>query len=107
MRYLTEGQLRGIHRRVISTDTPHWTGTPQHSFRRADALPLPSSECVELTFGLLPTSVLIRRGHRLRVALAGADKDTFAPVPTKSTPVWHVHRSRVAASSIELPVIPR
>lgn len=107
VRYLTEGQLRGLHRQLASTPPAQWMGMPYRSFKRADRAPLTPNERVELTFGLLPTSALIRRGHRLRVALAGADKDTFAPVPPTSAPVWHVHRSRDAASSIQLPVIPR
>ncbi len=106
VRYLTEGQLRGIHRRLSNLPAPYWTDVPQHSFRRADSAPLPRGETVELCFGLQPLSALLRRGERLRVALAGADKDTFARVPAQGTPAWTV-QCGVQGSRIELPVLPR
>ncbi len=34
-----------------------------------------------LTFDLLPTSYLFKRGHSIRLAVAGADADHFAPLP--------------------------
>jgi hypothetical protein len=104
--YVTEGQLRGIHRKV-SSDPPYRVVYPYHSLRKADAAPLVPGEMTTLTFGLIPTSVVFKRGHRIRVALAGSDKDTFARVPKNQTPVWTVSRSRTSASFIELPVVPR
>ncbi|HRE47304.1 MAG TPA: helix-turn-helix transcriptional regulator, partial [Aggregatilineales bacterium] len=58
-----------------------------------DAAPLPSEKEVELVIGMQPTSALIRRGHCLRVAHAGADKDTFARIPAVGTPQWKVRRA--------------
>jgi len=103
--YVTEGMLRALHRRISPGTAPYWQGGPYHSFKREDALPLVPGELAELRFGLLPTSVLIRRGHRLRVALGGHDKDTFARIPAQGTPVITVQRNRVHASCIDLPVI--
>ncbi len=51
------------------------------------------------------TSVLFRAGHRIRIAIAGAD--TFARVPAEGTPTWTVERNPARASHISLPVIPR
>ncbi|MDQ3818077.1 MAG: hypothetical protein M3362_10325, partial [Acidobacteriota bacterium] len=56
---------------------------------------------------LLPTSVLIRRNHRIRIAIAGHDKDTFARIPASGVPAITVSRNKRHASLIELPVIPR
>src|SRR5262249_34600536 len=53
------------------------------------------------------TSVVIRRGHRIRVAIAGADSDTFARIPAQGTPVISVLRDQQHASFVELPVIPK
>jgi uncharacterized protein len=53
---------------------------------------------------LLPTSYLVRKGHSLRIALAGADIDQFA-LPDEA-PAWHVYRDGVRVSRIVLPVIP-
>ena len=59
----------------------------------------------ELTFDLWATSVVIRRGHRIRVAIAGADKDTFLRYPRDgSVPTVTVERNQVHASRIRLPM---
>ncbi len=105
VRYITEGQLRGIHRKLADAPAPYITPMPHRTFRRADASPLPRGEYVELTFALQPTSVLIRKDHCIRVALAGADKDTFARIPAQGTPIWQVGRGGAQASYITLPMI--
>jgi putative CocE/NonD family hydrolase len=105
VRYITEGQLRGLHRKLADSPAPYWTGMPYRTFTRADAAPMPVGEMVELTFGLLPTSALIRRGHRVRVAIAGADADTFARIPSQGTPTWQISRSAVLASCVRLPIV--
>ncbi|MBZ0281564.1 MAG: CocE/NonD family hydrolase [Anaerolineae bacterium] len=105
VRYITEGQLRGIHRQLSQESTPYWMGMPYRTFKQADLCPLPRGEMVELTFGLQPTSVLIRRGHRIRVAIAGADKDTFARIPERGTPKLEISRNHQMASCIRLPVV--
>jgi hypothetical protein len=64
-------------------------------------------QVAELKFGLISTSVLIRQGHRIRVAIAGADRDTFARVPEQGTPVIAMLRNQQHASFVELPVIPK
>lgn len=104
VRYLTEGQLRGIHRKLADAPPVYRTGMPYRSFRRADAAPLPRGEPVELTFGLQPIAALIRRGHRIRVAIAGADHDTFVRIPAEGTPIWQVLRGPGHASRISLPI---
>ena len=103
--YVTEGQLRGLHRRVSTEAPPYKMLVPYHSFRREDGMPLVPGEVAELNFGLLPTSVLIKKGHRIRIAIAGHDKDTFARVPVEGIPVITVARSKLHASFIDLPVI--
>jgi uncharacterized protein len=104
--YLTEGMLRAVHRRVAN-DPPYRVLGPYHSFKRADALPLVPGEIAELTFELMPTSVLIHAGHRIRIAIAGADADTFRRIPDTGDPVIVVARNRVHASHIKLPIVPR
>lgn len=105
VRYITEGQLRGIHRKLADVPAPYATAMPYRTFRRADAAPLPRGEYVELTFALQPTSVLIRKDHSIRVALAGADKDTFTRIPASGVPTWQVGRGGTHASHIALPMI--
>jgi hypothetical protein len=105
VRYITEGMLRGIHRKISDTDPPYKTGMPYHSCLRRDAADLPRGEYAELVLGLQPTSVLIRWGHRIRVALAGADMETFVRVPEEGNPVWKVSRTGPRASRLILPVV--
>jgi len=92
--YITEGQLRAIHRKVSADPPPYNLLVPYHTFKKKDAMPLVPNEVAELTFGLLPTSVLIRKGHRIRVAIAGHDKDTFARILPEETPVITVARNK-------------
>jgi uncharacterized protein len=103
--YVTEGQLRALHRKLSRERAPYDSPAPYRSFCAADAAPLARGEVEELVFDLLPISWLFRQGHRLRVALAGADVDHFAslaPVPT-----WSVERGGRAGSCLELPVMKR
>jgi len=105
--YITEGELRALHRKISNETPPYKMLVPYHSFLRKDALPLVPGQLAELKFGLQPTSVLIKKGHRLRIAIAGADKDTFARIPATGVPTITVARNRKDASWIELPVVGR
>jgi len=93
---LTEGGLRLIHRRA-------WGH--HHSFERKDVSPMVPGEIAEVSIRMLPTSVCIPKGHRLRLAIAGHDRDTFARYPVEGMPVLQVHRSRPHASELTLPCI--
>ena len=105
--YLTEGQLRAQHRALRpAAEAPYATTVPYHSYLRADARPLVPGEPAELVFDLLPVSHLFLSGHRIRLALAGGDRDQFAPIPGAAGQ-WQVERSPGAASRLELPVVPR
>jgi uncharacterized protein len=99
--YVTEGQLRAVHRRTLGPPR-ELGGVPQHGFRREDALPLGAGAIGELAFELLPISWRFERGHRVRLAIAGGDGDHFA-ASRRST--LRVHRTRSHASRIELPVV--
>lgn len=68
-------------------------------------MPLTPGEVAELSFGLLPTSVLIRKNHQIRIAIAGHDKDNFARIPAEGTPIITVLRNKVHASFIDLPIV--
>lgn len=104
VQYVTEGMLRARHRR-IDPDPPYRTPVVYRSYTRAAAAPLPPGRPVELVIPLLPTSYEFGRGHRLRVALAGADAGHFAPIEPQAT-VLGVHRGAAHPSRIELPTPP-
>ena len=103
--YLTEGQLRALHRRISKEPNPTKLPVPYHTFMKKDAMPLVPGEIAELRFALQPISVLVKKGHRLRVAIAGHDKGTFIRIPAEGTPTIAVQRHKRGLSSIELPVI--
>ncbi len=103
--YVIEGQLRVIHRKVSDEPPPYEMPVPYHSFKRKDGMPLTPGKIAEVSFGLHPVSVLIKKGHRIRVAIAGQDKDTFARIPEDGVPTITIARNATHASHIELPVI--
>jgi predicted acyl esterase len=102
---VTEGQLRAIHRQVSAEPPPYKLQVPYHSFKQADAMPLVPGEIAEITFGLLPTSVLLRKGHQIRISIAGHDEGTFPRIPAEGTPVISVARNKLYASYVDLPVV--
>jgi putative CocE/NonD family hydrolase len=104
VRYLTEGQLRAAHRKVSADEPPYRVVGPYHSFKRKDSSPLVPGEITEITFELMPVSVVVRGGHRLRVAIAGADADTFQRIPEVGAPIIMVYRSAAHPSHIVLPI---
>ncbi len=103
--YITEGQLRAAVRAISDRAPPYRKFGPYHSELRADAMPLVPGEITEIGFDLWATSVLVREGHRIRVAIAGADKDSFARYPRDGgRPTITLQRNRSYASSIDLPM---
>ena len=105
-RYVTEGMLRALHRKESEAPEHHQVVGPYHSFTRADAAPLVPGEVATLRFSLLPTSWRIVAGHRLRVAIAGADTDNYGQVPHGRPPILAIQRGGEHASSIVVPLRP-
>jgi putative CocE/NonD family hydrolase len=103
--YVTEGVLRGIHRKVGTDPSPWKRPIPYHSFLAADAQPIVPGEVFELSIGMEPTSFLFREGHRIRIAIAGHDSSAFDRIPAEGTPVLSIQRNSVHPSSLTLPVI--
>jgi len=101
---ITEGHLRLIHRRVSADPPPYPLFGAHHTFERKDAAPMVPGEIVDIRFAMLPTSVRIPRGHCVRLAIAGHDRDCFARYPVHGTPTLDVHRSSAHPSSLTLPV---
>ncbi len=103
--YITEGTLRAIHRKTSKSRAPYKAIGPHRTYRRRDAQPLVPGQVAELVFDLLPTSYVFREGRRIRVGIAGADKDHFAVIPG-DPPTIQLHRSGARLSHIDLPVMP-
>jgi putative CocE/NonD family hydrolase len=101
--YITEGQLRALHRKIAVSTGTYYQQAPYHTYKQADASPLEPGEMAELHFYLHPTSVLVRKGHRLRLGIAGHDRDTFTRIPSQGFPVISLARNNLYPSYIEFP----
>lgn len=104
-RYVTEGVLRASYR-ALGTAPWETSGLPYHSGLQADVAPLTPGEPVELVIDLLPTSLELQPGDRLRIAITGADADTYLTPQTDPPPTLKIGREPAHASYVELPVVP-
>ncbi len=103
--YVTDGEFRVIHRKILSEDPPYKILIPYHSYKKEDSAPLIPGEITEVKFGLHATSILIKKGHRIKVAIAGADKDTFLRYPSEGKPTIRISRNNTHSSYIDIPII--
>jgi putative CocE/NonD family hydrolase len=101
---IDEGELRAVHRKQLDPPSAYFANIPYHSFCQLDALPLEPGKVGDVSFALLPMSVVVRRGHRLRLSLAGHDDGNFERVPPNGQPVWKIQRSREHPSRLTLPI---
>jgi len=94
--YLTEGILRAAHRGRRPEREP--------TFRRRDLHPLEPNVRTELRIPFQPTSVLVPAGWRLRLAVAGADRDTFATLAGQPQEIT-LEFGGPAASRLLVPIV--
>jgi putative CocE/NonD family hydrolase len=102
--YVTEGVLRASHRK---RGTPPFDafGLPWPRSHAEDVVPLPP-EPTELVFDLLPTAKRFRAGHRIRLTVQGADRDTHRRVHPVHPPTIAIHRDAARPSRVVLPIAP-
>jgi putative CocE/NonD family hydrolase len=101
--YVTEGMLRVAHRKVSLEPHPYHLQVPFHTYKKEDFRLLIPGEVAKLSVDLLPVSYLFRKGHAIRVAIAGADKDNFEILPD-TPPDLKVLWGGEFASGLEVPV---
>jgi uncharacterized protein len=105
--YLTEGVLRSIHHRLSDAPPAYWHDGPYRSFLSADAAPLVPGEATRVVIPAYATAVRLAKGHRIQLALAGADAGVFERVPASGpAPVFTVFSGPSHPSSVSLPVLP-
>jgi putative CocE/NonD family hydrolase len=103
--YLDEGELRAVNRKQMEAhERPYHSLGPASGNSRRDAQPLLPGKPAELKFSMWPTSILLRKGHQIRVALAGADAGVFRRYPPGGDVTWTVYRQSALASYVELPM---
>jgi putative CocE/NonD family hydrolase len=103
--YITEGQLRAIHRKVADAkDIGYNAVGVEHSYLEKDGEELTPGKNEELKISMYATSVLIKKGHRIRIAIAGHDASTFLRIPQNEEPTIKVQRNSILSSKVELPM---
>ena len=104
--YLTEGELRLLHRKIQGSPAPSGCdpapGTDR-SFDRADGAAVTPGQAMRIEIPMQPTAALIRRGHHIRLSLAGADAGTF-PALTDAPETWVIGTGGAQGSTLSLPV---
>lgn len=103
-RYVTEGMLRALHRKESAPPDSYAANWVFHGCEQADAEPLRPGEPATIRLALLPTSWCFRAGHRIALALSGADKDNFIRIPYGRPGNWTIHLGGESPSMLELPV---
>ncbi|OZI34592.1 hydrolase [Bordetella genomosp. 10] len=103
-RYVTEGILRLLHRKVTPCPSGYRTTWPFRSFRRDDAAPLTPGQFERVELALLPTAWRFAAGSRIRVSIAGHDADHCGQVPHGRPPRLALGTGGRHASSIALPL---
>src|SRR6185503_10960247 len=103
-RYVTEGMLRALHRKTAPCPDNHKTTWPWRTFARSDAETLLQGAPVEMTFALLPVGWEFKAGSRVRLAIAGGDRDHVVQVSHGRAPRLRIHHVRAHPSRLVLPV---
>jgi hypothetical protein len=105
--YLTEGLFRAVNRREADpAQLPYVQSAPLHSFLRRAAEPMVPDEIARVSFPIFPVAAVIRKGHRLRIALGGADQSTFHRYSAGGAESWRVERTATQPSSITVQLRP-
>ena len=120
--YVTEGKLRAGWHKLFDNDEsinnlydvkPE---LPWHSYRKEnyDPAPFANDSIVNLRFELKPHAWKFRKGHRIRISIAGADNENYEFNPAISPDntlenckptTFFIHAGKIKNSYLELPVI--
>ena len=84
---------------------PYDQGPAPHSFARADALETSPGERMRVEFALSSVAAVIREGHRIRIAIGGADTHMFMTYSNGGTERFDVFYG-AGCSTLTLPLRP-
>lgn len=101
---VTEGRLKAS---LASEATPPFKvpGTPWHRAYAEDAHPLQPGQFVTLHFDLMPTSYVIRKGHRVELTLMGADYRERGRDPNLEGAHIRISSTPAQPAWLDLPVV--
>jgi putative CocE/NonD family hydrolase len=104
--FLTEGQFRALHRKPADPSTlPYDQGPAPHSFARADAQETSPGERIRVEFALGSVAARIAVGHRIRIAIGGADTHMFMTYANGGPERFDIFLG-VGGSTLSLPLRP-
>jgi putative CocE/NonD family hydrolase len=103
--YVSQGVLHLVHRKPATPEAAAGSADPLHSYLRADMTAMVPGVAEDVTVAISPIAALIRKGHRLRVTIAGADAVNLERVPAKGDATLTIERG--AGTYVELPVMGR
>jgi predicted acyl esterase len=105
VRYVTEGELLCGNQLNSDKAETYKTVLPTRSFTRTDYKPFTKDEVREVQVAMLPMSYEFKKGHRIRLSIAGCDKDHFkAPKFAKLGTQLTILRGGSNCSLLSLPV---
>ncbi|MDX6391513.1 MAG: uncharacterized protein QOJ73_2576 [Streptosporangiaceae bacterium] len=105
--YVTEGELALADRATMPRrDNPAWRKlrTPR-TYSRTTATPFPQDEPQQVSFDLLPASVLFHPGDKIRITIAAANADSFQLLPANGSATYTLGHGGPTPSMVQLPVI--
>ncbi len=120
--YVTEGKLRaGWHKLYDNNESVNGLfdvklELPWHSYKKAnyDPAPFANDSIVNLKFALQPHAWKFKKGHKIRLSIAGADNINYEFNPTISVDntldnckptTLNIHTGRTYQSFVELPIL--
>ncbi|PEL52434.1 hypothetical protein CN587_27855 [Bacillus wiedmannii] len=104
--YVTEGALNGSH--VVTSVAPYNNlNLPYHRGYCEDVRGVDANLSMEFKFDLIPTSMVIKAGHKLRITITCADKDNASTTVSCHPHTLRLFRNVNFASKITLPIVIR
>jgi len=103
---VTDGQFRFVHKKLQDTPPHYEDVVPYHSYLKVDAEPMDTSKVELVSFDMLPTSHLFKKGHKIQIRLAGVDTYNFKMLYPNGG-AWEIHHDAEHPSHVELPVVDR
>ncbi len=100
--YVSQGLLRLAHRKLLGQTGQEISADRLHSYRKADMGAMTPGVVEDITIAISPIAALIHKGHRLRVAIAGADATNLQRIPAKGDETFIIGRG--GDTYVELPV---
>lgn len=103
--YVSEAEILCGNTKNSSYTPKYKTVSPMRSFQKADYKPFEPGEIREVDLEMYPMSYQFKKGHRIRISIAGRDKNHFRkPAFVDGTDRFEIVCGKDHSSQISLPV---